>query len=182
MTGPERVLSWSSEVSVPIPSGWPRNTCFVIVSLQLELSLFIWKNTVLVTLTISILRVFFKGLAEFPITQMSALTMTCFEPPAFVPLRAWKLNTWHYDTSGSEHYVFLLKCGFGAWMWWLLIFCLKKKVFLSSRLFPVWSKAWGAGLGYDSLKDKPYNTAIIHLVIPKVGCRFYVQTDKLKEN
>lgn len=39
-------------------------------------------------LTISILRVFFKGLAEFPITQTSALTMTCFKSPAFVPLSA----------------------------------------------------------------------------------------------
>lgn len=124
--------------------------CFVIVSLQWELSVFIRKNTVLVTSTISI---FFKGLAEFPIAQTSALTMTRFEPPAFVPLSAWKLNTRHYDTSGSERCVFLLKCGFEGWMWWLLIFCLKKeKVFLNSRLFPAWSKARGAGLGYDNWK------------------------------
>lgn len=35
-------------------------------------------------------------------------------------------------------------------------------------------------MGYDNLKDKPYNTAIIHLAIPKVGCRFCVQTDEAK--
>lgn len=63
-------------------------------------------------LTISILRVFLKGLAEFPITQTSALIMTCFKSLAFVPLSAWKVNTWHCDTSSSEHYVFLLKCDF----------------------------------------------------------------------
>lgn len=36
-------------------------------------------------------------------------------------------------------------------------------------------------MGYDNMKDKPYNTAIIHLVIPKVGCRFYVQMDEAKK-